>query len=97
MYFYNYVYMVFYIGAWLCFQWMEAPMPDVLPQINLVVSAGFLLWAGYSAARIIVDCMLSYSRNQMTPEHMRKGILLALLHNLPVFLMSGFMLGEGFK
>ena len=96
MTFYNYIYMVLYIGAWLYFQWTEAPMPETLPQTNLAVSAGFILWAAYSAGYIIVDCLRLRRRNEMSAEHMRQGILLALAHNLPVFLMSGFMLREGF-
>ncbi len=96
MYVYNYIYMCLYIGIFLYFQWIGAAMPDILPQLNMWVSYAFLLWGTYSAGRIIVDCIMLNSKGQMTAAHMRDGILLSLLHFLPTFLMSVFMLKEGF-
>ncbi len=96
MYFYNYIFMCLYIGTYLYFQWMDAAMPDYLRQLNIWVSWGFLLWGGYLAVRVIVDCVSLNAQNQMTADNMRNGILLSLLHFLPTFLMSVFMLREGF-
>ncbi len=96
MFVYNYIYMCLYIGIFLYFQWMGAAMPDILPQLNMWVSYGFLLWGTYTAGRIIVDCILLNYKGQMTAVHTRNGIVLALMHFLPTFLMSVFMLKEGF-
>ncbi len=97
MYFYQYIFMCVYIGTYLFFHQNGAALPAYLPQVNLVVSWAFLAWAGFSAGRIIVDCIVSNAKGQMTGPNMRNGIILALLHLLPFLLMSAFMLGEGFK
>ena len=96
MYFYNYIFMCLYIGIFLYFQWNDAPLPDFLHHLNVWVSYGFILWGGYTAGRIMVDCVVLNSKDQMTAANMRNGILLSILHFLPTFLMSLFMLNEGF-
>jgi hypothetical protein len=96
MYFYNYIFMCLYIATYLYYQVTEVPLPGFMQHLNVWVSWGFLLWGGYQAGRIIVDCLMLSAKNQMTPEHVRNGILLAVLHFLPTFLMSVFMLKEGF-
>jgi len=93
---YNYIYMCLFIGIFLCFQWMEKMMPPVLWQVNKFVSWAFIAWGVYAAGKIIVDCLMLSSKGQMSAEHVRSGILLALMHFLPVLLMSVFMLKEGF-
>lgn len=97
MYVYNYLYMCLYIGIFLYFQWVGRAMPDFLPQFNMIVSWGFLLWGTFTAGRIILDCLMLSSKGQMSAVHVRNGILLALMHFLPTVLMSVFMLKEGFK
>lgn len=96
MYFYNFIFMCLYIGVYLYYQLTETALPAFLHQANIWISWGFLLWGGYMAAKIIVDCLMLNAKGQMTPEHVRSGILLALLHFLPTLLMSVFMLKEGF-
>lgn len=97
MYVFTYLYMCLYIGIFLYFQWAGAPMPDMLPQINKWVCWAFLLWGTFEAGRIIVDCVMLNAKGQMSVVSMRNGILLSLMHFLPSFLMSVFMLKEGFK
>ena len=96
MYFFNYIFMCLYISVYLYYQWTGAPMPEFLPQINVWVSWGFLLYSGYLSAKIIVDCLLLNAKNQMSADNMLNGILLAVLNFIPVLLMSVFMLKEGF-
>ncbi|MCC6461502.1 MAG: hypothetical protein IT260_13600 [Saprospiraceae bacterium] len=88
--------MSLYIGVYVYFQIIEAPLPAFLPQVNTWVNWGLLLWAGYQSGKIIVDCVQSHAKNQMTTDNMWNGILLALLHALPTVLMALFMLREGF-
>lgn len=71
-------------------------MPQPLPYVNTWVSWGFLLWGGFLAGRVIVDCILLTSKGQMSAGNARNGVLLAVLHFLPVLGMSVFMLKEGF-
>ena len=88
--------MSLYIGLYVFFQCAELPFPAFLSWVNLCVNWGFLLWSGYQAGKIILDCVLSNAKNQMTSEHMWSGIMLALLHVLPTALMALFMLRQGF-
>lgn len=96
MYLFNYIFMCLYIGVYVFYQWAEMPMPAWLPKVNVGVNWGFLLWGIYSSGRIVVDCILSRFKNEMSPANTLNGILLAVLDFLPVLLMSGFMLREGF-
>lgn len=96
MYLYHYLFMCLYIGVYQYFNWTDTPFPESLRPVNVWVNWAFLLWTGYTSGKIIVDCMLSGFRKQMTPANVRNGILLALLHFLPVLLMALFMLNEGF-
>lgn len=96
MYFIQYAFMCFYIGTYLYFQSSNAPMPPLLPNVNSWVSWGFLLWGGFLAGRVIVDCILLQAKGQMTAGNFRNGFLLAVLNFLPVLAMSVFMLRQGF-
>lgn len=93
---FNYYYMCLYIGIFLYFNWIERPLPAFLPQANMIVSWGFLLWGIFIAGRIILDCIMLNSKGQMTAEHMRNGIIMSLMHFMPTLLMSVFLLREGF-
>jgi|GEM_PF-1077420 len=93
---YNYIYMCLFIGIFLYFQWVEKMMPAALLLVNKFASWAFILWGVYVAGKIIVDCLMLSSKGQMAAEHVRNGILLSLMHFLPVLLMSVFMLKEGF-
>lgn len=93
----NYIFMCLFIGAHLWFQFTEAPVPGFLRTANLVVFWAFLLIGGYFAGKVIVDCIMSSFKGQMTPVNVRNGILLATINYLPMVLMSVFMLREGFK
>lgn len=97
MYFYQYLFMCLYIGIYLFYHLSGSAMPGYLPQVNLVVSWGFLAYAVFVAGRIIVSCITLNAKGQMTGPNMRNGIMLALLHLLPFLLMSAFMLSEGFR
>ena len=96
MYFFNYFFMCLYIGVYLFYQLTDSSMPDFFPKINVAVNWGFLLWSGFMSGRIIVDCLLSRAKNEMTPANMANGILLAVLQFLPTLLIATFMLREGF-
>lgn len=96
MYFLNYIFMCLYIGIYLFFHLSNTPFPDFLRQVNTYTCWAFLLWGGFMAGRVIVDCLMLSAQNQMTAENVRNGILLAILHFLPTLLMSVFMLKEGF-
>jgi hypothetical protein len=97
MNFLNYIFLCLYIGIYLYFHLNDAPFPDFLRTVNLVVCSGFLLWGGYIAGKVILDCILLGAKGQMQPVHIRNGIMLAILHYLPVVLMSVFLLKEGYK
>lgn len=97
MYLINYFYMCLYIGIFLYFNWTDRAMPGFLPQLNMIVCWGFLLWGTFIAGRVIVDCLALGSKGQMSAENVRNGIILSLMHFLPTLLMSVFMLREGFK
>lgn len=94
--FIQYAFMCFYIGTYLYFQFDNAPMPAILSNINTWISWAFLCWGIFLAGRVIVDCILLSSKNQMSAANAWNGILLAVLHFLPVLGMSLFMLKEGF-
>lgn len=97
MNFLNYSFMCLYIGIYLFFHLTNTPFPGFLQTVNLIVCWGFLLWGGYIAGKVILDCILLGTKGQMQPVHIRNGILLATLNYLPVVMMSVFMLKEGFK
>ena len=94
--FIQYAFMCFYIGTYLYFQLDNTPMPAILSNVNTWISWGFLLWGVFLAGRVIVDCVILSSKDQMSAENVRNGILLAVLHFLPTLGMSLFMLKEGF-
>lgn len=96
MYFIQYAFMCLFIGTYLFFQWSNTPMPGFLHQANIWVFWGFLLWGGFLAGRVIVDCILLNSKSQMSAGNAWNGVLLAVLHFLPTLAMSFFMLKEGF-
>ncbi len=96
MYFIQYAFMCLYIGIYLYFQVTNTPMPALLPNVNTWVSWGFLLWGGFQAGRVIVDCMLLSAKDQMSAANAWNGVLLAILHFLPILGMSLFMLRQGF-
>lgn len=96
MYFIQFFFMCLYIGIYLYFQWTNTPMPGFWSGVNVWVSWGFLLWGGFGAGRVIVDCAQLSMKGQMSAGNAWNGVLLAVLHFLPVFLMSFFMLKEGF-
>jgi hypothetical protein len=97
MYFLNYIFMCLFIGIYLYYFLSGTPFPDFLQPVGRWVSWGFLAWAGLMSARIVVDCLLLGAKGQMTGPNVMNGILLAILNFLPVFLMSVFMLREGYK
>lgn len=88
--------MCLYIGIYLFYYCSGAPMPGFLPKVNIWVNWGFLIWGGFQSGRVIVDCLWMHARNEMSRGNMWNGMLLALLQFLPVFLISVFMLKEGF-
>lgn len=92
----NFVYLCLMIGTYLYYHTTGTPFPEHLRSLNTWVCWGFLAWGGFYAGRVIVDCILSGIQGQMQPEHIRNGILLALVSYLPTVLMSVFMLREGF-
>lgn len=92
MYYIQYAFLCLFVGSYLYFHFSGAPAPPFFETARLVVAWGFLLWGGYYAGRVIVDCILSYSKGEMTALNARNGFLLALLNYLPVFLMSFFLL-----
>lgn len=96
MYIFNFLYMCLFIGVYLYFYLTGSPLPELLRSANTWVCWGFLLWGGFVAGRVIVDCISLGTQGQMTAANIRNGILLALLDYLPTLLMSGFMLREGF-
>lgn len=91
-----YLYMCLFIGTYLYHYATDAPFPDVLRTANTWICWALLLWGGYQAGRVIVDCLLLSAQNQMTATNVRNGILLALLGYLPTLLIGVFMLREGF-
>jgi len=92
----NFAYMCLCIGTYLYYYTTGAPFPESLRSLNTWICWGFLAWGGFHAGRVIVDCVMLSAQNQMQPEHVRNGILLALTSYLPTVLMSVFMLREGF-
>jgi len=97
MNFLNYIFLCLSIGVYLFFHLTNTPTPGFLRTVNLVVCWAFLIWGGYIAGKVIVDCILSGAKGQMQPVHIRNGILLATINYLPVVLMSVFILKEGYK
>ncbi len=97
MQFLNYIFMCLYIGIYLFFHFSGQELPAFMRTANTVICWGFLIWGGYVAGKVILDCILSGAKGQMQPVHIRNGILLATLNYLPVLMMSVFMLREGFK
>lgn len=97
MYFYAFIYMCCYITLYLYFQFTQTPMPGFLPYLNKGIGWGFILLGAYISGKIIVDCLASSAKGQMTQANMAGGILLALLHFLPTLLIALFMLKEGFR
>ncbi len=96
MYFLNYAYMCLVIGTYLYFQLTDTPIPDLFRQANTYACWAFLIWGGFLAGRIIVDCISMSAQGEMTAANVRNGIMLAILHFLPSLLMSIFLLKEGF-
>ncbi len=92
----NFLYMCLLIGVYLYFHVTGSPFPEFLRSANRWISWGFLLWGGFIAGRVIVDCISLGAQEQMSAANIRSGILLALLDYLPTLLMSVFMLREGF-
>ena len=97
MYFIQFAFMAGYVCLSLYFQSVNTPVPLFLTTASTWIAWGFLLWGGFGAVRIIVDCLQLRAKNQMTAENMRSGMLLAVLHFLPSFGMSGFIILEGFR
>lgn len=97
MNFLNYIFLCLFIGIHLFFHLTNTPPPGFLRTVNLIVSCGFLLWGGYYAGKVIIDCIQLGAKGQMQPVHIRNGILLAILNYLPVVMMSVFLLKEGYK
>ncbi len=96
MYFIQYAFMCLFIGTSLFFQLNDTPTPGVFFQLNTWVSWAFLLWSGYGASRVILDCLRLSAQKQMSTGNAWRGVLLAVLHFLPALGMSLFMLKEGF-
>lgn len=96
MYFFQFIFMCIYIAIYLYFELTGTPFPPVLRTINMGVCWLFLLWAGYIAGKVIIDCIVSNARNQMSTVNMYRGILLVTLQFIPTLLMSLFLLKEGF-
>lgn len=96
MYYINYAFLCLFVGVYVFFQMTETPVPAFWNTARVWISWGFLLWAGYSSGRIIVDCIVSNMKGEMSTGNALNGLLLAVLNMLPVFLMSIFMLKEGF-
>lgn len=96
MYFINYAVLCLFIGIYLYFYATNTPMPAFWVTIRVWVSWGFLLWGTYESGRIIVDCIVSNIKGEMSAANALNGLMLAVLNVLPVFLMSIFMLKEGF-
>ena len=96
MYFYQFIFMCLYIGVYLYYQLSDKVFPELLRTVNTWVMWGFLAWGGYWAGKVIIDCIWMSFKNQMTPENVRNGILLAVLNFLPTLLIALFMLKEGF-
>ncbi len=92
-----YIYMVLYIGVYVCYQHAGSCLPESFRSIHTAVCWGFLIWSGITAGKIIADCLLLFMKNQMTAGNTWSGIALAVWHILPVVLMAMFMLREGFK
>lgn len=96
MYFYQYIFMCLYVFGFLYFQVNALPIPEWMRQANTWVSFAFLLIGIFFSGRVIVDCIITNAKGQMTSVNMMRGILLATLNFLPTLLMSIFMLREGF-
>lgn len=97
MYFFAFIYMCCYMAAYFYFQFTNTPLPHFLPNLNTAISWGFILWGGYQSGKIIVDCLVSNAKGQMTQVNMVNGIILATLVFLPTLLISLFMLLGGYK
>ncbi len=97
MYFFAYIYMCCYLAVYLYFQFANTPLPGFLSYLNAAVTWGFILWGGYESGKIIVDCVVTNAKGQMTQANMLSGILLAILVFIPTLLISLFMLLGGFK
>ncbi|MFM9950720.1 MAG: hypothetical protein ACKV1O_22475 [Saprospiraceae bacterium] len=97
MNFLNYIFLCLSIGVYLFFHLTNTPTPGFLRTVNLIVCWAFLLWGGYIAGKVIIDCIQLGAKGQMQPVHIREGILLATINYLPVVMMSVFMLKEGYK
>ncbi len=93
----NYLFMCLFIGIYLIYHLSGTPFPAAMKTVNIVISCAFLLWGGYYAGRVILDCIMSSFNGQMSAEHIRSGITLAIVNYAPTVLMSVFMLKEGFK
>lgn len=92
MYYIQYGFLCLFVGSYLYFHFSGALAPPSFDTARLVVAWGFLLWGGYFAGRIMVDCVMLYSKGEMTAPNLRNGFLLALLNYLPILLMSLFLL-----
>ncbi len=96
MYFIQYAFMCLIVGAYLFFQLNNTPVPGFFYQLNTWAAWAFLVWGGYYAVRVIVDCILLSAKSQMTAANAWNGVLLAVLNFLPVLGMSFFLLRQGF-
>ncbi|MDQ3141339.1 MAG: hypothetical protein M3Q56_03725 [Bacteroidota bacterium] len=97
MNFITYAFMCLFIGVYLSCTLTNTPYPEFLSTIRFWVSWAFLIWSGYVAGKVILDCLVLSSKNQMSTSNVANGILLAVLNILPTVLISVFMLKEGFK
>lgn len=96
MNFISYAFLCIFIGLYLYFQFNNQPLPAYFDQARVWVAWGLLLWAGFSAGRVIVSCISLGAKGEMTAEHIRSGMLLGVLHGLPAMLMAIFLLRSGF-
>jgi len=91
-----YLYMCLFIGTYLYYYTTGAPFPELLRTANTWICWALLLWGGYQAGKIVLDCVTLSAQGQMSSANVRDGILLALLDYLPTLLIGVFMLREGF-
>ncbi|MCI1267369.1 MAG: hypothetical protein LKG19_12410 [Saprospiraceae bacterium] len=97
MNFFSFGFMCLMIGIFLFFELSASSMPDILWKLNFWISWIFIVWASYTAGRVIVDCLKLSGQGQMSSENVSSSILLSILHILPTLAISIFMLKEGFK
>ncbi len=98
MNFLNYIFLCLSIGIYLFFHLTNTPTPGFLRTVNMVVCWAFLLWGGYIAGKVILDCIQCWApKGKCSRFISAKGILLATINYLPVVMMSVFLLREGYK